>query len=236
MSQGAFCIRFWAKYGWKYLFADEGERGQPFKVRYGERCYANGALYAENLRTAANTDTYICKGSKQGEFTVEFLEISHICSALTKVGRNDVAAKLLMQKGNPGWLYSVVNGATTIWERWNSYVAETGAFGDVNMNSFNHYAYGAIGAWIYQELLGIKKAKLGYHTVLLQPKPLGGETFAKGYHIGPYGKIEMEWKREEEKFTVTCTIPAQCDARILLPGAQEKYIVGGGKYVFEQRM
>lgn len=130
--------------------------------------------------------------------SVGFLGISHLLPALSKIGRDDLAAKLLFTKTEPGWLYSVLNGATTIWERWNSYIAETGTFGDVNMNSFNHYAYGSVGSWIYENILGIKRLAPGYAQYEIKPHALGGLTWAKGYHDTIRGRISVNWKIDEK--------------------------------------
>lgn len=153
--------------------------------------------------------------------SVGFLGISHLLPALTKIGENALAYRLMEQKGNPGWLYSVINGATTIWERWNSYIAETGTFGDVSMNSFNHYAYGAIGEWIYRTVLGIRSSEAagetGYKRILIAPLWGGSLTHAEGWHQSPYGRIESAWKQEDDTIIYRCTIPANTTAHLTLP-------------------
>ncbi len=154
--------------------------------------------------------------------SVGFLGISHINSALSKVGLSREAFVLLEQEGNPGWLYSVKNGATTIWERWDSYHAQTGTFGDVSMNSFNHYAYGAVGEWIAREVLGIRtseeRGKTGYKKVILKPVVGGGLWYAKGYYDSVYGRIVSEWEKKEDKSIVyRCQIPANTTGNVILP-------------------
>ena len=172
-----------------------------------EETHMSGAA-ADLLRTIEERD---------GHLSVGFLGIAHLLPALTGIGRDDVAMSILMKKDNPGWLYSVLNGATTIWERWNSYIAETDTFGDVNMNSFNHYAYGAVGDWMYQNLLGIRKEAPGYAQLTLAPKPLGELTHAEGYHICTYGKIGSAWRLENGVFTYQAEIPEGVIARVILP-------------------
>ena len=95
-----------------------------------------------------------------------------IGKTLAEIGENDLAYSLLLQRDNPSWLYSVDQGATTIWERWNSYTLATG-FGNVAMNSFNHYAYGAVQEWLYRHAAGIEydPAAPGFERAILQPKP-----------------------------------------------------------------
>lgn len=169
---------------------------------------------------------------QEGHLSVGFLGIEHLAPALSKLGLWDTAYKLLLQEGNPGWLYSVINGATTIWERWNSYIAESGTFGEVSMNSFNHYAYGAIGAWMYENILGISTSRTlgetGYKKVILRPTLGGGLTYAFGYHDSPYGRIESSWKVKGDKFIYNCLIPPSTTAKLYLPTSKIDSILEGG--------
>ena len=162
---------------------------------------------------------------KDDHLSVGFLGISHLLPALTKCGQTALAFTLLEQKGNPGWLYSVINGATTIWERWNSYIAETGTFGDVSMNSFNHYAYGSIGQWLYRTVLGIQtgtpKDEAGYHRIYLTPSWGGTLTFATGEQETPFGKIVSSWEKKNTMISYRCTIPANTTASLILPAKSE---------------
>lgn len=169
---------------------------------------------------------------QDGHLSVGFLGIEHLAPALTKVGLTDTAFELLMEEGNPGWLYSVINGATTIWERWNSYIAESDTFGEVSMNSFNHYSYGAIGAWMYENILGIATSSLlgeaGYKNIILSPTFGGGLSHAKGYHESPYGRIESSWRIEGNQFIYDCTIPPSTTAQLYLPTKQIDSILESG--------
>lgn len=177
------------------------------------------------------------KGFKQaihdrdGKLSVGFLGISHLAPALTKVGMNDQAFALLEQTENPSWLYSVKNGATTIWERWNSYIAETGQFGDVSMNSFNHYAYGAIGEWMYQTILGIQssveKGEAGYKKIILKPTIGGNLSYARGKYESVYGQISSEWILDGNVCTYKCTVPANTAAELYLDAKPEKVLENG---------
>jgi alpha-L-rhamnosidase len=106
---------------------------------------------------------------------------------------------LFEQTAYPSWLYPVLQGATTMWERWNSYTIENG-FGPVDMNSFNHYAYGAIGEWMFSHSLGIQhdEEHPSYKHILLQPKVGGKMTFARGYFESPYGRLPVSGKRQPQ--------------------------------------
>ena len=160
-------------------------------------------------------------------------------TTLSRFGLNDYAYDLLLQRNCPSWLYSVDQGATTIWERWNSYTVESG-FGDPGMNSFNHYAYGAVGEWMYRYMLGIEydPAQPGFRHIILQPQPdrrttlpTGQEiiTSAKGYHQSHYGEICSGWQTtDQDDITYDCTIPANSTATLYLPVANENTTVFEG--------
>ena len=164
---------------------------------------------------------------RDGHLSVGFLGIAHLAPALSEVGLTNLAFDLLEQEGNPGWLYSVVNGATTIWERWNSYISETDTFGDVSMNSFNHYSYGAIGEWMYDTILGIDKDEPGYKSIVLQPTFGGSLTYANGWHESFYGTIESAWSIDGNSFTYEATVPANTTATLYLPTADAASIYEG---------
>jgi alpha-L-rhamnosidase len=152
-----------------------------------------------------------------GKLSVGFLGIEHLMPALMKCGFTEEAFALLEQTENPGWLYSVINGATTIWERWDSYVAETDTFGDVSMNSFNHYAYGAVGEWLFGSLLGIKPLKPGYGEIIIEPHCGGKITYAKGSFISPHGEIFVAWEKQNDEYVFDIKIPEGIKAEIKLP-------------------
>jgi alpha-L-rhamnosidase len=152
-----------------------------------------------------------------GKLSVGFLGIEHLMPALMKCGFTEEAFALLEQTGNPGWLYSVINGATTIWERWDSYVAETDTFGDVSMNSFNHYAYGAVGEWLFGSLLGIKPLKPGYGEIIIEPHCGGKLTYAKGSFISPHGEIFVAWEKQNDEYVFDIKSPEGIKAEIKLP-------------------
>ena len=132
-----------------------------------------------------------------------FLGTPLLCPVLTRFGRLDIAFRLLMQETYPGWLYPVSIGATTMWERWNSWTPDKG-FVEVGMNSLNHYAYGAIGQWIYANLGGIAldPAKPAYKHIRIAPKPGGGIKHAKAQLRSMHGLIEVSWQITDATFTL----------------------------------
>jgi alpha-L-rhamnosidase len=155
--------------------------------------------------------------SRGGKLSVGFLGIEHLMPALMKCGLDNEAFALLEQKENPSWLYSVINGATTIWERWDSYVAETDTFGDVSMNSFNHYAYGAVGEWLFGSVLGIRPKKPGYEEIIIEPHCGGTLTYAKGSFLSPHGEIYVAWEKQNDKYVFDIKVPDAIKAEIKLP-------------------
>ena len=159
-----------------------------------------------------------------------FLGTSILMNTLTyDVGAPDMAYTLLLQHKNPSWLYSVDQGATTIWERWNSYTKKDG-FGSAGMNSFNHYAYGAVLAWMYGTMAGIQGdvAKPGFKHIILAPVPDKRVGHVKACFRSPYGPIKSAWNYDTAgKWTWTFTIPANTTATVTVPGEQPKEYVAG---------
>ncbi|MDN3026901.1 alpha-L-rhamnosidase [Streptomyces sp. S.PB5] len=151
---------------------------------------------------------------------VGFLGVNVLAPVLTDEGRADLAYELLHQDAMPSWLYSVKNGATTIWERWNSYSEEDG-FGPVAMNSFNHYSYGAIMEWMYESVAGIARdpAHPGFKHFFLGPHldPTGRITRVTGSHLSPYGEIVSAWTADDSELAYRATIPANSTATLRIP-------------------
>ncbi|WP_286249801.1 alpha-L-rhamnosidase [Streptomyces graminofaciens] len=160
----------------------------------------------------------------ENTLSVGFLGVNVLAPVLTDEGRADLAYKLLHQDALPSWLFSVKNGATTVWERWNSYSEDDG-FGPVGMNSFNHYAYGAIMEWMYAYMAGIARDpdSPGFKRFLLQPHPdpTGKVTQVSGTYESPYGEIRSEWAVEGGGRTLAyhAVVPANSEATLRLPAA-----------------
>jgi len=152
---------------------------------------------------------------------------------LTEAGRLDVAYELLFQKSWPSWLYAVTQGATTIWERWDGWTHDKG-FQDPGMNSFNHYAYGAIGAWLYTVVAGIDvdPAQPAYKHILFHPQPGGGLTHAKATLDSLYGPVVSDWRIGKGKFEWDIVVPPNTTATVTLPGEATSHEVEAGKYHF----
>jgi alpha-L-rhamnosidase len=152
------------------------------------------------------------------KMTTGFLGTRPLLPALSATGHHDLAGILIQQREYPSWGYPVENGATTIWERWNSYIKGTGVH-EPSMNSFSHYAFGAVGEWMMSDLAGIDRAAVGFDRVRIAPRPTGTITHAAGEMETRHGKLACAWKLEDGIFTATITIPPNTTAEVVLPVA-----------------
>ncbi len=192
-----------------------------------------------------------------GNLSTGFLGVKYLAPTLTQMGHQDLAYKLLLNDTFPSWGYSIKQGATTIWERWDGYTKEKG-FQDPGMNSFNHYSLGSIGEWIYSIIGGLESSTPGWKTFTLHPQPGGGVTWAKTGFDSPQGHIQCDWQRSTDGFSMNVTVPTNTTAEVWIPAASEAgvnennkpvsqaqgvtfkgmstgyavFSVGGGKYAF----
>ena len=162
--------------------------------------------------------------------TTGFVGTPYLCHVLSSYGYLDEAYLLLNREAYPSWLYPVKQGATTIWERWDG-LKPDGSFQDKGMNSFNHYAYGAIGEWMYRVMAGIEidPAVPGYKHTLIQPRPGGGFTRASASHMTLYGRVSSAWKIEGRAFELAVEIPPNTTATVRLPDAPLAEVTEGGR-------
>jgi len=162
---------------------------------------------------------------KMGHLTTGFVGTPLLCKTLAAHGYQDLAFMLLNRKEYPSWLYPVTQGATTIWERWDGQKPD-GSFQDVGMNSFNHYAYGAIGEWLYRYVAGldIDPEVPGYKHILLAPHSGGGLTNAGVEFTSLYGKVKSDWKLDGNDFVYEVTVPANTTATVTLIGAKAEQL------------
>ena len=160
-----------------------------------------------------------------------FLGTSILMSTLTENGMADIAYELLFQRKNPSWIYSIDNGATTIWERWNSYTLEEG-MGPAGMNSFNHYAYGAVCEWIWETAAGIAAdpAQPGFKHIIMKPIPDRRLGHLEAEYNSAAGLIKSSWRYEGDKCIWDFTIPKGSTASVTLPGDTKSKEYKGGSY------
>jgi len=161
-----------------------------------------------------------------GRMNTGFHSTLPLMKELVKRGFSEKAFQLLETSEFPSWGYSIEQGATSIWERWDGYVKGRGMQG-AGMNSFNHYAFGAIGEWIYKNILGIQadKSNPGYTHFILKPLPGGTLTWAEGSYHSISGKIETKWKKQNGKFEYEITIPANTTATVYMPAKSAESIL-----------
>jgi alpha-L-rhamnosidase len=189
-------------------------------------------LLPEKLRSLAASELVADIERRDGHLSTGFVGAPYLPHVLSSNGQLDAAYTLLHQKSWPSWLYSVTQGATTIWERWDGWTEESG-FQDPSMNSFNHYAYGSIGAWLYNTVAGIEidPAQPGYKHSILRPQPGGGLTQAVGKLKTLYGELVSDWKVEGGKFSWTVIVPPNTTATLHLPAKEGDKITLNGKII-----
>jgi alpha-L-rhamnosidase len=155
---------------------------------------------------------------------------SRMMAELSRAGHDDIAYKLINSRTMPSWGYSIDQGATTIWERWDGYVAGRG-FQDPGMNSLNHWAIGAVGEWMYRTILGINAGAPGYKHIVIRPVPGGGIEWAKGHYDSIRGRIAVDWKRADGAFSLDLSVPPNTSASVYLPATAGNDVSESGKPV-----
>ena len=161
--------------------------------------------------------------------TTGFLGTPYLCHVLSRFGHADVAYDLLMQPTYPSWLYPVTMGATTIWERWDG-IKPDSTFQTPSMNSYNHYAYGAIGDWMYRNIAGLNASDsaLAYKQSVIKPLLGADLTEGKGALVTEYGPLRSHWQLADTKLTLDVTIPANTIADVYVPANDERSVTEGG--------
>lgn len=159
--------------------------------------------------------------------TTGFLGTPWLLPALSAIDRDDLAYTMLLHEDYPSWGYEVVNGATTMWERWNSIMPD-GTFGPVEMNSFNHYAYGAVGDWMYQHIGGIRAVEPGYRVSRIEPSVGGGLTHGAGDLQTVYGPIATDWALDGADLALAVEVPVNTTSQVVLPADNAAMVTEGG--------
>ncbi|PWS31535.1 alpha-L-rhamnosidase [Pedobacter paludis] len=180
-------------------------------------------------RLAENVESY------KNHLTTGFLGTPYLCAVLSRFGYADLAYKLLLQETYPSWLYPVKKGATTIWERWDG-IKPDGSFQATSMNSFNHYAYGAIGDWMYKTVAGLNydAEEPGYKKIIISPILGGKFTEASAKLESIYGPIQSSWKLDGERFILDVVVPPNTSANVILPNSTDSEIMENNKEAGKQ--
>lgn len=190
----------------------------------------NFDMLPENLRAQAAERLVTNIKDYRNHLTTGFLGTPYLCHVLTRFGYLDMAYKLLLQESYPSWLYPVKMGATTIWERWDG-IKPNGTFQTPSMNSYNHYAYGAIGDWMYRVMAGLDTYEdgVGYKHIQIQPKIGGGFTSASASLDTYYGKLSNSWTIRDKSIIMDVVVPANTTATVYVPATSVEAVTESGK-------
>ena len=166
--------------------------------------------------------------ARDNHLSTGFIGTKDLMLALAKIGRNDVAYRLIHNDTFPSWGFSIKQGATSIWERWDGWTPEKG-FQDPGMNSFAHYSFGAVYQWMVENIGGIRNDGPAYKKIVIAPTPDGKLTSADVRYDSIRGRIETAWKKSGDKLTLNITIPANTAATVLVPAKSADAITESGK-------
>ena len=196
-----------------------------------QTCYALAldiGLLPDELRKKA-LEHLVRDIEKRGwHLSTGFVGTRHLMLALSNEGRDDVACKLLLQDTYPSWLFMVKMGATTIWERWNS-IQPDGSIHPPGMNSFNHYAFGSVGEWMFRKLAGIDIAENGFRRVLIKPVICDGLEFVRASYKSIRGLISVEWRKSKNLLHMKVNLPPNVSAIVHVPTSDPGKITESGK-------
>ncbi|MFN0169131.1 MAG: family 78 glycoside hydrolase catalytic domain [Bryobacteraceae bacterium] len=187
-------------------------------------------LLPESERAAALQHMLDGFGRYDGHLSTGFLSTHRLLFELARAGRYDDAYRLLNLRTFPSWGFMIENGATTIWERWDGFVKGRG-FQDPGMNSFNHWAFGAVGEWMWKEIIGINPddEHPAYQRFAIRPRPGGGLTWAKGSYESIRGPIRVWWRLEGDAFLLDVSVPPNTTATVHVPDAASAKVTESGK-------
>jgi alpha-L-rhamnosidase len=174
--------------------------------------------------------SYLIEDIEKRDYHVStgFIGLAYLFPVLSKYGRSDVIYKILLNDSYPSWLNMINNGATTMWERWDSWSPEKGFF-DPLMNSFNHTSLGVIGEWFYNGIGGINMVEPGFKKMVIKPQTGGGLTFAEVTYNSLYGRVEVKWKLNKNNLYTQVTIPVNTFAEIILPRNEKSILLSNPK-------
>jgi alpha-L-rhamnosidase len=200
-----------------------------------QTAYANaifkGMLDQENKKTAGNHLADLVK-SNNGSLSTGFLGVRPLLPALSATGYSHIAYQLLLNEDYPSWLFEVVNGATTIWERWDSYTKEEGFRDNASMNSFNHYAFGSVNEWMFGNMAGIKVDQPGYRSFIVKPEIAGeGINYVKASYHSINGEIISSWKKDGSNLDLHIAVPPNTRANVFIPAAGQHQVFENNKTV-----
>jgi alpha-L-rhamnosidase len=214
-----------AAFAAQYVKAD-GTVGQGSQTSYALALGMN--LVPQDQRAAVGAK-FVAKVHADGDhLATGFVGTPWLLPALSSIGQDALAYTILEGKTYPSWGYEISKGATTMWERWNS-IQPDGSFGDVAMNSFNHYAYGAVGSWMYQHIGGISAESAGYKKIRIAPSIGGGLSHGEGSYDSAYGTIASRWQTADDgDLLLHVEVPVNTTADIVLPATDAGTVTESG--------
>lgn len=211
------------------FFDDSGRLTTDPETQTGYLLALGFDLLPEAVRPAAARRLSSLVDAADGHLRTGFLGTPLLAPVLDRYGYTDQAYAALFKNSYPSWFFSIDQGATTMWERWNSYSHADG-FGDAGMNSFNHYAYGAIGQWMVERIAGLAPDPNhpGYKHFFVQPSPGGPLTAAEAVHQSRYGTARAAWSQQDDTLLLDTTIPPNTSATVVFPfGAPDQIHADG---------
>ncbi len=183
-------------------------------------------LIPPRLRDAAGARLAELVAEAGNRIATGFAGVNLVSDALTGAGAVGSAYDLLLEEECPSWLYAVNQGATTVWERWDSLLPD-GTVNPGTMTSFNHYALGSVADWLHRVVAGIAPGSPGYRTIEFAPQPGGGFTHASAAHETPYGRASIEWRLVDGALSVDVVVPTGTTATVRLPGSEPVAVESG---------
>ncbi len=212
----------------KYIL-ENGHTTEDTQTTYALALYFD--LYPEDLAekgAARLAEKIVNNGFK---FSSGFLGTKHVMLALSKYGYNDIAYKVYQQKDYPSWGYSIENGSTSIWERWNSYTKNDSENSNLNanMNSFSHYAFGSVAEWMFLHAVGIDSEDSGYRNIIIRPAISKEMDFIKGSYESINGVISSAWNWKGNRLNMDIKIPANTKAKVYIPTSKASAIIENNK-------
>ena len=216
---------------WDEMKANDVDSRAGYSKSLGVYVIAKGSVEITGSKAKAKTIAALRASLEKNGNLTGFLGCSWLMDTLCENGMQDLAVKLLLNHSFPSWLYSVDQGATTVWERWNGWTIDKG-FGPVSMNSYNHYAYGNVLAWMYRHLAGIapESAAPGFRKIVMKPvfdKRLG---YVKAEYKSAAGLIKSAWRYEGDTVVWEFTIPEGATAEVFLTNDATPKIYLAGTY------
>ncbi len=198
------------------------------QTAYANAIYMN--MLSEAMATRAGNFVTELIHSNGGKLSTGFLGVKPLLPSLSATGHSDEAYKLLLSTEYPSWGFEVMNGANTIWERWNSYIKGKGFENNAGMNSFNHYAFGSVNEWMFGNMAGIKVELAGYRTFTVKPEiAKAGINYVKATYHSINGEITSSWKKDGQQLSLQITVPVNTRANVFVPAKNPQQVFESNK-------